>query len=145
MLRIRLILWSPVLFCVFWMDCFIFCEKIQAAPFIVYQIYQSVDLGIPHERPQKDFYINMGLHHGLRQHSTVEISRKISTFNQNSFYQDLIFPIAIMKVIYVEQAAAIVRLVNLLPFDQTPAMSPRMVMLGDLVRLIESEPVLKAH
>ena len=107
--------------------------------FIVYSIYKEVDLGIPNDPPQKDFYINMGAQNGLRDGSKLQVLRKLATYDLTSqkLYKDVTFPIAKLKVIHVEANAAIARLEQVLPGTQAPAISPRAVMIGDLVKNTE--------
>lgn len=112
-------------------------SRVKADDFVVYSVYKNVDLGNPDEPPQKDFYINMGSNQGVHEGSTIEVLRKIATYDllTEKLYRDIAFPIAHLKVIHVETTAAIARLDSMLPADKTPAASPRAVMAGDLVRL----------
>jgi hypothetical protein len=111
----------------------------KAADFFVYSVYRPVDLGIPGEAPQKDFYVNMGSAQGVRSGSVLEVIRRISTYDLTSqkLYKDVAFPIAKLKVIHAENDAAIARLDKFLPADSTPSISPSAVMVGDFVRLSE--------
>lgn len=110
----------------------------QAADFVVYSIYQSVDLGDPKTPPQRDFYLNMGAAHGVREGMTIEVSRRVPTYDviSEKLYQDVTFPIARLKIIHVESTAAIARMDKMLPLEKTPAISPRAVMVGDLVKVV---------
>ena len=107
-----------------------------ADEFIVYSVYRSIDLGNPNDPPQRDYYINMGSSQGLASGGTVEVVRRTPTYDLTSqkLYKDVAFPIARLKVIHVEANAAIARLDKMLPNEKTPAISPRAVMVGDLVR-----------
>lgn len=111
----------------------------RASDFVIYSIYQAVDLGDPKTPAQKDFYVNMGLAHGLREGMTVEVSRRVPTYDvlAEKLYQDVTFPIARMRIIHVESTAAVARLERMLPLDKTPAISPRAVMVGDLVKIAQ--------
>jgi hypothetical protein len=104
---------------------------------IVYSVYRGVDLGIPNEPTPKDFFVNMGSADGLKPGTTLDVFRKIPTYDvtQEKVYRDVTFPIAKLKVIHVEEDAAIARLERMLPLDQTPSLSPRAVMVGDYVRV----------
>ncbi len=108
-----------------------------ASDFVVYSIYQSVDLGDPKIPAQKDFFVNMGTRQGLREGATLEVSRRVSTYDvmAEKLYQDVTFPIARLRVIHVEASAAIARLEKMLPLDRTPALNPRAVIVGDLVKI----------
>ncbi len=107
-----------------------------SSEFVVYSVFKNLDLGMGGEKPQKDFYVNMGSQNGLREGSQLEVLRKVSSYDLRTekLYKDMIFPIAQMKVIHVENNAAICRLEKMLPAEKVPALSPRMVMVGDVVR-----------
>lgn len=108
----------------------------RADDFIVYSVYQTVDLGNPGETISKDYYVNMGSAQGLRPGSILEVARKTSTYDLTSekLYKDVSFPIGKLKVLHVEGQVAIARLDAMYAEDKTPAISPRSVMVGDLVR-----------
>lgn len=109
----------------------------QAAEFVIYSVYQSLNLGNEKEVPQKDFYINMGSLHGVREGSVIEVSRRVSTYDlvSQQLYRDMVFKVGYLKVIHVEPNAAIARLEKLLPPEESPAANPRAIMVGDLVQL----------
>lgn len=112
-----------------------------AADFTVYSVYKALDLGNPDDVPQKDFYVNMGSAHGLHEGIVLEVSRRISTYDvlTEKLYKDMTFPIARLKVIHVESNAAIARLEKLLPADKTPAVATRAVMIGDIVKIADTQ------
>ena len=108
----------------------------RADDFMVYSIYKGLDLGNPGETPQKDFYVNIGSAQGVREGGTLDVMRKVATYDLTSqkLYKDVTFAIAKLKVIHVEANAAIARLDKMLPAEKTPALSPRAVMVGDFVK-----------
>jgi hypothetical protein len=110
-----------------------------AADFVVYSVYKGVDLGTPGEAPQKDYYVNMGTLNGLHAGAQLEVRRRMPTYDlvSEKLYKDVTFPIARIKVIHVEDNAAICRLEKLLPADKTPVVASRAVMVGDLVRIAD--------
>jgi hypothetical protein len=112
-----------------------------SADFVVYSVYKAIDLGNPGEVPQKDFYVNMGSANGLHSGSTLEVIRKVATYDllSEKLYKDISFPIARLKVIHVEQNAAVARLEQILPADKTPAIANRAVMVGDAVQITNSK------
>lgn len=109
----------------------------QADDFVVYSVFQGLNLGNPGEVSQKDYYVNMGSSNGVRPGTTLEVLRKIATYDllSEKLYKDMQFPIARLKVIHVENNAAIARLEKLMPAEETPAITLRAVMIGDLVRV----------
>lgn len=111
-----------------------------AQEYIVYSVYRPLDLGIPGELPQKDFYVNMGANQGISRGTVLEVVRRVPTYDLTTqkLYKDAAFPIARLKVIHVEAQLAIARLEGMLPPDKTPAILPRAVMVGDVVRRPES-------
>jgi hypothetical protein len=112
-----------------------------SADFVVYSVYKPIDLGNPGETPQKDFYVNMGSSNGLRDGATLEVIRKVATYDllSEKLYKDVSFPIARLKVIHVEENAAIARLDQLFPADKTPSVAYRAVMVGDIVQVSRSK------
>jgi len=107
--------------------------------YVVYSVYQPLNLGNQSEQGgnPKDYYMNVGLEQGVRVGSVLEVRRKISSYDLMSeqLYKDLAVPIAWVKVIHVDSMASIARLEKLLPIDNYPAVTPRAVMVGDLVRM----------
>jgi hypothetical protein len=114
-------------------------RTLAAADFVVYSVFKPLDLGNAGEAPQKDYYVNMGSSQGLREGSQLDVLRRISTYDllNEKLYQDVTFPIARLKVLHVENNAAICRLQKVLAADKTPETSNRAVMVGDLVRQAE--------
>lgn len=110
-----------------------------ASDYVIYSVFKGVDLGNPGEAPLKDYYVNMGTAQGVRNGSVLEVLRRTSSYDLMSekLYKDVTFPIARLKVIHVESNAAIARLEKMLPADQTPAIHPNAVIVGDHVRLAE--------
>ena len=103
----------------------------------IYSIYRPIDLGFPGENTPRDYFVNMGANQGVKPGAKLRVLRKAATYdvaNQKAF-KDMIFPIALLKVIHVESNAAIARLAEYAPVEATPAFSPRAVMVGDLVEL----------
>jgi hypothetical protein len=107
-----------------------------AADFMVYGVYRPLDLGDSAEPPARDYYINMGSAQGLTDGATVQVMRKMATYDLEAqkLYQDLTFPIATLKVIHVEPNAAVARLIKMTPVEETPSFAPRSIMVGDLVQ-----------
>lgn len=110
-----------------------------AAEFVVYSVYRGLDLGNPGETPMKDYFVNMGSAQGVHEGQSLDVVRRVSTYDLASqkLYKDVSFPFATLKVIHVENNAAIARLEKLIPAEKTPTMSVRAVMVGDLVRPAE--------
>lgn len=108
----------------------------ESKDFMVYSVYRALDMGNPGETPQKDYYINIGTKHGVRAGAVLEVLRKIPTYDlvSKKFHNDLTFPIARVKIIHAESGSSIARMEKLLPIETTPSVTPRAVMVGDLVR-----------
>lgn len=104
--------------------------------FNVYGTYAALPMGNPGEVARRDFYINLGAKNGLKVGSKVDVLRKIPTHDllTRKLQKDMIFPIAVLKVIHVEQTAAVARVEKIVGEEASPAISPRAVMVGDLVR-----------
>jgi hypothetical protein len=107
-----------------------------ASEAMVYSVQKSFDLGAADEEMVKDYYLNVGQNQGINVGSMVEVARKVATYDLSNqkLYKDVTFPFAKLKVIHVEKDAAIARIEKLYPSDRTPTLTPRAVMVGDLVR-----------
>ncbi|OFZ82922.1 MAG: hypothetical protein A2583_16745 [Bdellovibrionales bacterium RIFOXYD1_FULL_53_11] len=114
----------------------VYSAESRGADFMVYSVYRGVDLGITGEQPQKDYFVSIGSDNGVRVGAQLEVIRKVPSYDvtNQKLFRDLAFPIAKLKVIHVENNAAIARLDKMHPADSTPVISPRAVMVGDLVR-----------
>ena len=108
----------------------------RAAEFVIYSVYRGMDLGNPGESPQKDYYVNIGTAQGITPGATLEVSRRMATYDVMSekLYKDITFPIAQLKVIHAESNAAVARLEKMVPADKMVSISPIAVMVGDLVK-----------
>ncbi len=104
--------------------------------YVVYSTYRGVDLGGAGENSPRDYYVNMGSENGIRPGSVLEVWRKVPTYDLSSqkLYKDLSFPVARVKVIHVESNAAVARLETFYPPEKSPAVLPRAIMVGDMVR-----------
>lgn len=113
--------------------------EIWASDFSVYSVYRGLNLGNGEERQEKDYYLNMGSKHGVHEGSILQVLRKTPTYDllSEQLYQEMTFPIAFIKVIHVEAMTSVARLEKLIPDDKNPIVSPRSVMIGDLVRIPE--------
>jgi len=107
-----------------------------AAEAIVYSVYKGIDLGDPNDETQKDFFVNLGTNNGVTEGSILEVSRRSPTYDLTTekLYKDLVYPFATLKVIHAEKDAAIARLEKIYPQAKTPVLTPRAVIVGDLVR-----------
>lgn len=106
---------------------------------VVYGVYRSVDLGEPGEVTPKDYYVNLGTNHGIRPGTVLEVLRKTATYDlvSQKLFKEMVFPIATLRVIHVENNAAVARIDKLSPVDKTPALATRAVMVGDFVRPVK--------
>lgn len=104
---------------------------------IVYSVFKGIDLGNPNEMIQRDYFINLGTNQGIKVGTVLEVARKAPSYDLTTekLYKDLVFPFAQIKVIHAERDAAIARLEKLYPLDKTPALTPRSVVVGDLVKV----------
>lgn len=111
--------------------------------FSVYNVASSIPMGTPGEVRAKDYYVNMGSNQGLRKGAFLEALRRLPSYDliDQEFSRDLVFPIAVLKVIHVQSNAAICRLERMLPLQTTPSISPLSVMVGDFVRVSGSQEI----
>ena len=106
---------------------------------LVYSVYTGLNMGTDGEQTQRDFHVNIGAHEGVAKGSRLEVLRRSPTYDlvSQALYRDLTYPIAVLKVIHVEKDAAIARLEKMLPLEETPALLPPIVIVGDLVKLAD--------
>jgi hypothetical protein len=104
---------------------------------MVYSVFKGIDLGNPNDPVQKDYFINLGTNQGIRVGTVLEVARKSPSYDLTTekLYKDLIFPFAEIRVIHAEKDAAIARLEKIYAPDKTPVVTPRAVIVGDLVRI----------
>src|SRR3954447_25738728 len=111
------------------------CRDCFGADHSIYSIYQALNLGNSDEVNQKDFYVNMGSSQGVSRGDKLQGYRHAPTFDlvAQQVYREVTFPIAVIKVIHVEPDVSIARLERFLPPDQRATISPKAIMVGDLV------------
>ena len=104
---------------------------------MIYGVYNALNMGNPGEISMRDFYINLGSKNGVKVGAKLDVLRKLSTHDliSRQLQKDMLFAIAELKVIHVEDNAAIARLEKVLDSDSTPVIVPRAVMVGDMVRV----------
>lgn len=109
--------------------------------FVVYGVTQSLPMGNEGEVKTRDFFVNIGSKHGVKSGSKLVVYRQNPSYDlvQKKLHKDVTFPIAHLKVIHVESNAAIARLEKMLPLDETPTITPRAVLVGDIVRRTASK------
>lgn len=100
--------------------------------FVIYSVYEPLAMD-PQDKVFKDYYVNMGFVHGLHKGSRLRVSRKSPTYDllNKKLHEDIRVPIAILRVVHVENTTAVARLEQMVPADNTPALLPRAVMIGD--------------
>lgn len=93
------------------------------------------------EVTQKDYYINAGTNNGLRKGLTVEATRKVSAYdNINSkMIGDVSVKVARLKIIYIDKAVSIARLVKYYDKQETPITGNDAVMIGDFIEVAEKQ------
>ncbi len=115
--------------------CFWLCWPALASDFKIYNVYRALNLGGSEPIPEKDYYINEGTSQGIQEGMVLKVMRKMTLYDLSNeqFYQDILFQIALIKVIHSEPGTSIARLEKTLPPEQTPSISPRVIMIGDIV------------
>lgn len=104
---------------------------------IVYGVQPRLFMGNPDEKRIKDYYISIGNKDGLKVGSTIRVLRKTPSYDllSKKLQQDMIFPIARLKVIHAESHAAIARIDQYYSEDTTPIAFPQAIIVGDLVEI----------
>jgi hypothetical protein len=118
---------------------FSFSTLAQAEDFNVYQVFRAIDLGESDVAPPKDIFINMGAAQGLKKGTTLDVYRKISSFDNltQKHMGDSMIPVGRIKVIHVDDHIAIARADQFVSVEQEPALLPQAVMIGDVVRPVQ--------
>jgi len=111
-------------------------RSVFAEDHFVYNIFKPLMMGYPGEKDYRDFYLTLGSANGIKSGTKLEVYRKLSTYDQvnRSVLQDVMIPIAEIRVIHVEDRVSIARLEKMKVLDEIPAVQPFSVMIGDLVR-----------
>jgi len=128
--------WTIVFFGV--LALFFRATSLQARPveFVVYEVHQNLSLGGSLSTSSKEYYVNFGLEHGVKNGDLLQVSRRVPTYDliNQQFYREVVFPIARLRVIHSDLGASVCRLERILSDDSAVSISPKSVMVGDLVR-----------
>jgi len=114
-------------------------SQARQSEFVVYEVHQNLGLGGTAESaPPREYFVNLGLEHGVKVGDILEVSRRASTHDlvNQQFYRDMVYPIARVKVIHADSGASVCRLEKFLPVESTVSVSPKAIMAGDLVRSV---------
>lgn len=90
----------------------------------------------------RDYYINLGTDEGMRVGQYVAVKRRVPVIDiyRNKAQDDLIVPIAHLKVIHAQKSMCVARLASQVSPEQIPVVQFEQVMLGDRVELVEDLP-----
>lgn len=123
----------------------VFCEVLFGSrslaadtDYTVYQVYRPIDLGDGHQ-PPKDVFVSIGSSQGVKKGSTLDVYRRISSFDNltQKHMGDHMIPVGKLKVIHADEKTAIARADRFVSVEQEPALLPQAVMIGDVVRLAQ--------
>ncbi len=101
---------------------------------VIYGVFSELDMG-DGIKPRTDYFINIGTQNGVKKGTTLKVYRTASTYDLQSrkLHQDITFPIALVKVIHAEGDTSVARIQKLLPKEETPIITPKGIMIGDIV------------
>jgi len=87
-----------------------------------------------------DYYLNAGSQQGLKVGMVVKIIRKIPVHDQyqNQAQDDLILPVAKLKIIHTEPNISVARVQAYVAGDRTPILDYRSVMMGDRIDILSA-------
>jgi hypothetical protein len=93
----------------------------------------------------RDYYVNLGSDQGAKAGSILAVYRRqgVVDYYRNVLHDDLLVPVAHMKVIMAQKTMSVARLESLTPAKQIPVLEFNAVMLGDRVQLVELEILKK--
>jgi hypothetical protein len=105
----------------------------------VFDIKKTVPLN-DHQKTFRDFYVNIGSEQGVKVGSILAVYRRqgVVDYYRNVLHDDLLVPVAHMRVIMAQKGMSVARIESLTPAKQIPVVEFNTVMLGDRVELAQN-------
>ena len=104
---------------------------------IIYSITQDSPMGTPNEEIKKNFYLDMGEQHGIKEGSTVDVFRKISRLDPYQSKKRFNYTVKIgeLNIIHSEENTSIASLNNLSTKSSPLLFEINNFMIGDTVQV----------
>lgn len=108
-----------------------------AKDYIIYSIAQEIPMGIPNEDIKKNYYLNMGDLHGIKEGSTVDVFRKISRLDPYQSKKRFSYTVKIgeLDIIHSEENTSIASLNRLISEKSKLLFEINGFMIGDTVKV----------
>jgi hypothetical protein len=108
----------------------------------VFDIKKTIPLS-SHQKIYRDFYVNLGSDQGAKAGSILAVYRRqgVVDYYRNTLHEDLLVPVAHMKVIQASQTMSVARLESITPSKQIPVVEFNSIMMGDRVELVAERKV----
>jgi len=89
------------------------------------------------QKTYRDYYINIGTEQGAKSGSIVAVYRRqaVVDYSRNTLHDDLLIPVAHLKIVMAQKSMSVARLESIAPARQIPVVEFNAVMLGDRVEL----------
>jgi hypothetical protein len=110
----------------------------------VFDIKKTIPLN-SHQKVYRDFYVNLGADQGAKAGSILAVYRRqgVVDYYRNTLHEDLLVPVAHMKVIQAGKTMSVARMESVTPSKQIPVVEFNSIMLGDRVELVAENTVTK--
>ncbi len=110
----------------------------------VFDIKKTIPLN-SYQKVYRDFYVNLGADQGAKAGSILAVYRRqgVVDYYRNTLHDDLLVPVAHMKVIQAGKTMSVARMESLTPSKQIPVVEFNSIMMGDRVELVADKSVTK--
>ena len=104
----------------------------------VFDIKKTIPLD-SHQKIYKDFYVNLGADQGAKPGSILAVYRRqgVVDYYRNTLHEDLLIPVAHMKVIQAGKTMSVARVESITSSKQIPVVEFNGIMMGDRVELVK--------
>jgi hypothetical protein len=110
------------------------------ADYSIFDIKKNLPLR-DHEKVYRDYYVNMGSDQGVKVGSIIAVYRRMGVIDKsrNELHEDMLIPVAHLKVIQASQTVSVARLESMVSHKAVPVVDVGAVGLGDRVELVDDE------
>ncbi|MBF0207961.1 MAG: hypothetical protein HQK53_13865 [Oligoflexia bacterium] len=112
---------------------------VDAGEYVIFSIFQDVPMGIKGEKLRKNYYVNMGQNQGVKNGTTLDVSRIVSVFNPylvNGQFSNFTIKVGEIDVIFTDNdhSVAVMRKLSKKE-DNVPLLEIDGLMIGDQVQV----------
>lgn len=115
-----------------------------APVYSVFDLKQTVPLNNK-QKVFRDYYVNLGSDQGAKAGSILAVYRRqgVVDYYRNTLHEDLLVPVAHMKIIQAGKTMSVARLASITPSKQIPVVEFNSVMMGDRVELVPDKKITR--